>query len=148
MEECMTASQRESTAKFHEKMAAWLTREGRLAEAGKAEATAEYVRALPASDRPAPVVSGHTPGPFGAPTRRIEFPSVHNTFTEQEYGVFEYSEYPRSSVLAGQERRAWLSGFATLAEAQAAYPDATATGTGPQFAPVDLSHLPDDDDDQ
>lgn len=56
--------------------------------------------------------------------QRIEFPAQGATYCREEYGVYEYGEYPSSSVLAGQERRSFLASFATLAEAQAAYPNA------------------------
>lgn len=38
--------------------------------------------------------------------------------------VVEHGEYPRSSVLAGQSRRALLQWFQTEEEAQAAFPNA------------------------
>lgn len=75
---------------------------------------------------------------------RIEFPSVGATYHRNEFGVYEYSEYPRSSVLAGQERRVYMDSFATLAEAKAVYPDAEISAPG--FTEPDLSHLPDDED--
>lgn len=71
---------------------------------------------------------------------RIEFPSRGATYNRQEYGVYEYSTYPRGSVLAGQERRSFLGSYATLAEAQAAYPDADESGVG--FLEPYLNHLP------
>lgn len=55
--------------------------------------------------------------------RYIEYPSVHNTFTEDAYGVFEYGTYEDSSVLAGQEKRSCLGTYATLSEAQIDWPD-------------------------
>lgn len=64
------------------------------------------------------------------PDIRIEYPSVGTTYFRDVFGVYEYSTYPRSSVLAGQERRMFLDSFETLAEAQAAYPTAyVAPGT-------------------
>lgn len=54
--------------------------------------------------------------------RFIEYPAVHNTFTDEAFGVFEYGVYPESSVLAGQERRSCLGIFATKAAAQAEFP--------------------------
>jgi hypothetical protein len=59
--------------------------------------------------------AGETYGPaFGAPP---------------EYGVYAYGTYPEDSVLAGRERRSCVdSGFASEAEAQAAYPGAVITG--------------------
>lgn len=59
--------------------------------------------------------------------RFIEFPAVHNTFTEEAYGVFEYGTYEDWSVLAGQEMRSCLGTFVTREEAQIAFPDATYT---------------------
>lgn len=47
-----------------------------------------------------------------------------DTFT-----VYEISRYARSSVLAGQQRRVWCDEFASLAEAQAAYPHARVSGS-------------------
>lgn len=72
----------------------------------------------------------------------IEFPSIGATYFRHEYGVYAYDEYPASSVLAGQTRRRWLAAFPTLAEAQAAHPDARVATPG--YAPPSLDHLPDD----
>lgn len=60
----------------------------------------------------------------------IEYPSAGATYSRDEYGVYKYDEYPESSVLAGQERRTFLDSFSTLAEAKAAYPDATESANG------------------
>lgn len=76
----------------------------------------------------------------------IEFPSQGSTYSEQEYGVYGYGEYPESSVLAGQERRVYLGAWPTLEAAQAAHPEASWTGPGSQFQEVSLDHLPGDDD--
>lgn len=54
----------------------------------------------------------------------IEFPEVGTTYARNRYAVYKYSQYPRSSVLAGQERRQWLAAFDTLGEAVAAFPAA------------------------
>lgn len=62
-----------------------------------------------------------------------------NTFT-----VYEISRYPRSSVLAGQQRRVWLDDFSSLAEAQAAYPDARFSGD--TYRAPYLEHLPEEGD--
>jgi len=78
------------------------------------------------------------------PDIRIEFPSSGATYCRNEYGVYEYSTYPRSSVLAGQQRRVFLDSFPTLAEAKAAYPSAEEADCG--FQEPNLNHLPDDDD--
>ena len=75
---------------------------------------------------------------------RIEYPSAGATYNRDGYGVYEYSEYPRSSVLAGQERRVFLNFFDTLEEAKAAYPNARQYGCG--YAPPSLEHLPADED--
>lgn len=64
------------------------------------------------------------------PEVRIEYPSRGATYCRKEFGVYEYSEYPASSVLAGRERRVFLTSFDTLEEAQSAYPKATYTGPG------------------
>lgn len=78
------------------------------------------------------------------PEQRIEFPARGSTYCRQEYGVYEYSTYERSSVLAGQQRRVFLDSFKTLEEAKAKYPGARAdAGCGYQ-APY-LNHLPDAD---
>lgn len=46
-----------------------------------------------------------------------------------EYSVYAYGAYPEGSVLAGRERRSCVdSGFASEAEAKAAYPDAVIAG--------------------
>ena len=74
---------------------------------------------------------------------RIEFPSAGATYSRPEYGVYRYDEFPRGSVLAGQERRTFLRSFKTLAEARAAYPDAIDAGCG--YREPYLNHLPDDD---
>lgn len=76
---------------------------------------------------------------------RIEFPSQGETYSRDEYGVYEYSTYPRSSVLAGQERRSFLDSFETLEQAQAKYPTADISGCG--YHVPSLGHLPDEDDD-
>ena len=55
----------------------------------------------------------------------IEFPSVGQTYARNEYGVYEYGVYPRSSVLAGRTRRIFLDSFKSLAAARAAFPGAS-----------------------
>jgi hypothetical protein len=77
--------------------------------------------------------------------RRIEYPSRGATYLRHEFGVYEYSEYPESSVLAGQERRALLGTFPTLSEAHAAFPDAVLV-TGSGYRAPALDHLSDDGD--
>lgn len=51
---------------------------------------------------------------------RIEYPCSGATYCEAKYGVYEYSVYPNSSVLAGQQRRVFLDSFNTLEEAKEA----------------------------
>ena len=81
---------------------------------------------------------------FDAETVQIEYPSVGATYSRQEYGVYGYGTYPRSSVLAGQPRRRWLGAYDTLEEAQRHWPHATIVeGTG--YVPVSLNHLPNDE---
>ena len=41
-----------------------------------------------------------------------------------EVVVWEHGVYPRSSVLAGEDRRSWRDSFKTVEEAKAAYPKA------------------------
>jgi hypothetical protein len=53
---------------------------------------------------------------------RIEYPSLGRTYYYEAYGVYEYSRYPRDSVLAGQQCRRCIASYDTLAEATAAYP--------------------------
>lgn len=79
------------------------------------------------------------------PDIRIEFPSRGATYSRQVYGVYSYDRYPRSSVLAGQQRRTFLDSFETLAEAKAKFPAAKVVN-GCGYVPPDLSHLPDDGD--
>ena len=64
-----------------------------------------------------------------------------NCDSYDRFGVYEYSTYPRGSVLAGQQCRKWLDDFNTLEEATAAYPHAT-----PDYEAPSLNHLPDDTD--
>lgn len=75
---------------------------------------------------------------------RIEFPSKGATYCRQEYGVYSYDEYPRSSVLAGQTRRIFLDSFETLEEAQSKYPEAKVFGCC--YQPPYLNHLPEEGD--
>lgn len=64
------------------------------------------------------------------PTVVIEYPSIGQTYANNEYGVYEYSVHDENSVLAGEERRVFLDCFKTLAEAQAKYPNAEFHGEG------------------
>jgi hypothetical protein len=61
------------------------------------------------------------------------------------FSVYQHGVYPRQSVLAGQHQRIFVAHYATLAEAQAAHPDARVI-PGTTFTPPNLSHLPDDGD--
>ena len=76
---------------------------------------------------------------------RIEYPSAGMTYNRDAYGVYEYGEYPRSSVLAGQERRVYLDSFETLEEARAKYPTAEVCDFS-GYRPPSLDHLPNDED--
>ncbi len=60
-------------------------------------------------------------------TLDIEYPTAGATYSHPEYGIYRYSEYPESSVLAGQERRQFIDSFPTLAAARKAYPTANVT---------------------
>lgn len=72
----------------------------------------------------------------------IEYPSAGATYCREQYGVYEYSTYARSSVLAGQERRVFLDSYETLADAQAAFPRAR-VGNGCGYVAPSLHHLSD-----
>ena len=76
---------------------------------------------------------------------QIEYPSIGQTYNRAEYGVYQYDTFPASSVLAGQVRRRWLDSFATLEEAQAAYPEAEVSEHS-GYSPPYLDHLPDHED--
>jgi hypothetical protein len=72
---------------------------------------------------------------------RIEYPSRGATYYDEEYGVYKYSKYPKSSVLAGQQCRQFLGAYITLELAQAAHPTALlAQGCG--FREPFVNHLP------
>jgi hypothetical protein len=72
--------------------------------------------------------------------QKIEYPIVGATYHHDEYGVYEYDEFPPSSVLAGQTRRRFLASFSKLEDAQKAYPDAEWIN-GSAYEPV---YLPDE----
>ena len=74
----------------------------------------------------------------------IEYPSRGATYNDPVYGVYEYSKYPRSSVLAGQTRRVFLDSFETLEQARQAFPEAEVSA-GCGYQAPNLSHLPEDD---
>jgi len=74
----------------------------------------------------------------------IEFPSRGATYCDQQYGVYAYDTYPPSSVLAGMERRTFVTRFETLLDAQTTYPHATVV-QGSRFTELNLDFLPGDD---
>ena len=59
-----------------------------------------------------------------------------------KFTVYEISTYPRSSVLAGQQRRVWMDDFDSLEAAQKAFPKARVSGS--TYRAPYLHHLPDD----
>jgi gluconate kinase len=75
-------------------------------------------------------------------TKTIEQGSHGATYQNDSdtFTVYELSRYPRSSVLAGQQRRVWLDDYPSLAEAQAAHPDAVVTACS-SYRPPSLNHL-------
>lgn len=78
---------------------------------------------------------------------RIEYPSRGATYCKEKFGVYEYGTYPRGSVLAGQQSRRFVGQFDTLAEAQAAHPEATYNGDGASgYQAPYLNHLPEEGD--
>jgi hypothetical protein len=75
----------------------------------------------------------------------IEYPMQGETYGHDQYGVYAYSEYPESSVLAGQTKRSFVDSFDTLAEAQKTYPAATWNGEGGSgYTPLVLPDTPPD----
>ena len=77
----------------------------------------------------------------------IEYKMIEPAKDGDGYDVYGYGTYPRGSVLAGQTRRVFLDGYGTLAEAKAAYPDATeAAGSNHfMFAGQDAGQFPPSD---
>lgn len=73
--------------------------------------------------------------------RAIEYPMAGETYSHDEYGVYEYGEYEPWSVLAGQERRSFLDSFPTLEAARAAFPDAE-YGAGSGYREVFIPQSP------
>lgn len=69
-------------------------------------------------------------------SRGATYQNSADTFT-----VYEISRYGRGSVLAGQQRRVWCDDFPSLAQAQAAYPQARVIG-GSTYREPSLHHLP------
>lgn len=78
------------------------------------------------------------------PLQTIE-PTQGATYSRNSFSVYELSTYPRSSVLAGQQRRVWLDEFDTIENALMAYPDAVVR-CGSSYQAPSLNHLPDDED--
>jgi hypothetical protein len=72
-------------------------------------------------------------------THTIEFDTRY-----EWWSVYEFGTYERSSVLAGQTRKRFVTRFDTEAEAQAAYPSAS---VGYRSAHNTYNHLPDEPDD-
>jgi len=61
------------------------------------------------------------------------------------FSVYRLDTYPRTSVLAGQQRRVFVDHYQTLAEAQAANPGARLLA-GTSYQAPSLHHLSDDGD--
>ena len=64
------------------------------------------------------------------------------------YAVYEWSVYPRHSVLAGQDCKRFLDAYDTEAEAKAAHPELADDEVGYRSAHNTFDHLPDGDDDE
>jgi len=111
----------------------WLHVEGGICFACRGAGTLRSVRRNP---RPAPKPP--------VEDIRIEFPSAGATYSHQEWGVYKYDVWPRSSVLAGQQRRQYIGSYTSLHEAQAAFPTARQAGCG--YQPPYLGHLPEEED--
>ena len=60
------------------------------------------------------------------------------------FSVYEFGEYPESSVLAGQTCKRFVDNFDTVEEAQASYPSAE---LGYRDAHNHFDHLPDEESD-
>lgn len=57
--------------------------------------------------------------------RMIEVAHGQTYFHPDEFAVYEYGTYGRGSVLAGRTKRTYIAGgFASIAEAQKAHPEA------------------------
>lgn len=70
-------------------------------------------------------------------------PMTGETYREDGYAAYRYSEYEQSSVLAGQVRRSFLGGpYATVDEARAAHPDAEVSEGSGYVPPVDSGPWP------
>jgi hypothetical protein len=77
--------------------------------------------------------------------KTIERASHGATYQNAEgtYTVYAIGTYPRSSVLAGQQRRRFLDIYNSLGEAKTAHPDAKEI-SGTTYREPSLSHLPED----
>ena len=86
--------------------------------------------------------------PMSKTHKTIEEASCGATYQNEAgtFTVYEHGVYPRHSVLAGQPSRKWLGEYDSLAEAQAAHPDAEVIG-GSSYREPSLKHLPDGPDD-
>jgi hypothetical protein len=72
-------------------------------------------------------------------SRGATYRNSNNTWT-----VYEISQYPRGSVLAGQQRRVWMDAFRSLDAAKAAYPRAEVSGC--TYREPYLEHLGSEDE--
>jgi hypothetical protein len=68
-------------------------------------------------------------------SRGATYQNGENTFT-----VYQISTYPRSSVLAGQQRRRWLDTYESEKAAREAHPTATLV-IGTTYREPSLNHL-------
>jgi hypothetical protein len=77
----------------------------------------------------------------------IEQNSYGATYREKGFTIYKIDVYPRTSVLAGQQRRTWVANFPTLQEAILSYPQAEQIeGSTYQDINSMTAHLPDDED--
>lgn len=69
------------------------------------------------------------------------------TYANNDFTVYRHGIYPRSSVLAGQDKRSFVNSYSTLEEARKAYPQAEVlVDGGSTYQALNLNHLPDDGD--
>lgn len=73
-----------------------------------------------------------------------KFGATYGPSFEGEMGVYEYDEWPRSSVLYGRRRRTFLDS-GTLEEMQVKYPQATVCESS-GYVEDNLNDLPDEED--
>jgi hypothetical protein len=83
---------------------------GRVVWTGNGVSLCEVAAAPKRGRRPAAKPQG--------PDVRIEFPCQGGTYCKDEHGVYVYDEFPRGSVLEGQQRRAFRTS-GTLEHCQA-----------------------------